>query len=155
MSAIIRRPGEGESRWFFGGGLHQWRLGSAETRGAFALLEDVLTRGKVTPLHLHPESDETTYILEGEILFRADSAEEVLGAGTVIMVPRGTAHAFKVLSETARILVVTPPPVEAFFRQASEASSPDGSGPVDFRKVGAAGKETGAMEILGPPPFRN
>jgi quercetin dioxygenase-like cupin family protein len=155
MSAIIRRPGEGESRWFFGGGLHQWRLTSTEIRGAFGLMEDVMTQGKVTPLHMHPDSDETTYILEGELLFRADTVEETLGVGSVVMVPRGVPHAFKVLSERARILVVTPPPVEAFFRQASEPSGPEGSGPVDFRRVGEAGKQTGAMEVLGPPPFRN
>jgi hypothetical protein len=71
------------------------------------------------------------------------------------MVPRGTPHAFKVLSERARILVVTPPPVEAFFRRASEPSSPGGDGPVDFKRVGEAGMHTGAMQILGPPPFRN
>ena len=51
--SIVRADGEGEKLWFYGGGVHTWKATSAETGGAFLLFEDVMTKGKVTPLHQH------------------------------------------------------------------------------------------------------
>jgi hypothetical protein len=48
---IIRGEGEGERRWFAGGGVHLWKATAEETDGAFNLLEVQMTRGKTTPLH--------------------------------------------------------------------------------------------------------
>ena len=64
--AIIRRDGEGERRWFAGGGVHVMKATAEETDGAFILLEDRMTRGKTTPLHTHPNLDETLIVLEGD-----------------------------------------------------------------------------------------
>ena len=64
---IIRAAGEGERRWFYGGGVHTWKCTAEETGGAFALLEDVMTEGKTTPLHRHPDCDEAVYVLEGAL----------------------------------------------------------------------------------------
>jgi hypothetical protein len=52
--SIVRADGEGEKLWFYGGGVHTWKATSDETGGAFLLFEDVMSKGKVTPLHLHP-----------------------------------------------------------------------------------------------------
>ena len=76
---IVRAAGEGEQRWFYGGGLHTWKAGAEETGGAFLLFEDRMERGKVTPLHTHP-SDETMYVLEGEVLVHMDGREHRVGA---------------------------------------------------------------------------
>src|SRR5512139_2366721 len=65
---IVRAEGEGEKRWFFGGGLHTWKASAAETNGSFFVAEDALVRGKMTPLHRHPQ-DELVYVIEGEILY--------------------------------------------------------------------------------------
>jgi hypothetical protein len=56
---IIRDAADGERRWFYGGGVHTWKATSEETNGAFLLFEDSMDRGKATPLHTHPDSDET------------------------------------------------------------------------------------------------
>ena len=55
----------------------------------------------------------------------------------------------------ARLLSLhTPAGGEAFFKAASEPVMEGGSHPgVDFAKVMAAGVESGAMTVLGPPPF--
>jgi quercetin dioxygenase-like cupin family protein len=149
---IVRGSGEGDRRWFFGGGQHVWKVTGDETRGAVAVFEDTLERGKVTPLHHHPESDEIIYVLEGEIRIHAAGAPETVGAGGVVFNPRGVAHAFVVTSERARLLVMVTPATqpESFYRA---ASVPGDAGPVDFAKIGQAAKETGATVILGPPPF--
>ena len=56
--------------------MHTWKATAEETGGAFLLFEDVMEQGKMTPLHTHPEADETMYVLEGEILMHLDGAED-------------------------------------------------------------------------------
>ncbi len=155
LAATVRDSGEGEKRWFCGGGLHTWLATSEETGGAFLLFEFVGEQGKVTPLHIHPASDETFYILGGEILLDLAGERRELSTGGVVVIPRGVPHAFMVVSPQARVLTLqTPGTDEAFYRIASEPA-PEGSAPipVDFARIHAAAQQTGAIEILGPPPF--
>jgi quercetin dioxygenase-like cupin family protein len=152
MKTIVQNDGEGEKHWFSGGGVHTWKVTAEQTQGMLGIFEDTLERGKTTPLHAHPESDEIVYVLEGEITIHNEGNPRTLGKGGVVFTPRGVPHAFVVTSERARILAIVTPAehVESFYRK---ASVPGESGPVDFGKVGAAAKETGATIILGPPPF--
>src|SRR4051794_5484918 len=94
--SLVRATGEGEHRRFFGGGIHIWKATAEETDGAFLLFEDRMAHGKVTPLHLHPESDETMIVLEGEILMHLDGVQHTVTAGGIASAPRGVPHAFKV-----------------------------------------------------------
>jgi quercetin dioxygenase-like cupin family protein len=153
--AVICQQDEGARRWFYGGGVHTWKVTSEQSGGAFLLFEDDLVAGKRTPLHQHPDSDETFLMLEGEILVHLDGEELAVGPGGVAMIPRGVPHAFLVTSPTARMLCLqTPGCGQAFFFGAShplEDSETDG--PVDFDKVMASAKENGGMVPLGPPPF--
>jgi len=152
MKTIVRNESDGEKRWFFGGGVHSWKVTAEETQGVLGIFEDTLERGKTTPLHSHPESDEIVYVLDGEILVYNEGNPRTIGKGGVVLTPRGVPHAFVVTSERARILSIVTPGAraESFYRK---ASTPGESGPVDFGKVGAAAEETGATIILGPPPF--
>jgi len=153
---VVRGEGEGEKLWFYGGGVHTWLATGAETGGVFLLFDDVMTSGKTTPLHSHPEVDETLYVLDGEILVHIDGREQTLGTGGVAMVPRGVPHAFLITSDRARILFLeTPGSSEAFYRGASETLTPalEASAPVDFDRVRASAARNGGIEILGRPPF--
>ena len=154
--AIIRAQGAGERRWFYGGGVHTWKATAQETAGAFLLFEDRMERGKMTPLHIHPESDETMYVLEGEILFHMDGTEHRIGIGGLAVAPRRVPHAFMVVSPVVRMLCLhTPGCCQAFYWDASEPMPPstDGSGVVDFARVQSSAAKNGGIEILGPPPF--
>jgi quercetin dioxygenase-like cupin family protein len=155
LTATVRDHGQGEKRWFCGGGLHTWLATAEETGGAFLLFEFVGEQHKVTPLHLHPGVDETFYVLDGEIQLALGEERRTLSAGGVAVIPRGVPHAFMVTSPEARMLtLLTPGNGEDFFRTASEPA-PEGSSPipVDFDRVREAAQQTGAIEILGPPPF--
>ena len=155
VTATVRESGEGERRWFCGGGLQTWKATAEETGGAFVAFEDEMQAGKVTPLHRHPSADETFYLLEGEILLDIDGQQRTLGAGGIAVLPRGLPHAFKVTSARARMLCLyTPGTGEDFYRLASEPA-PAGSSPapIDFDRIRDAATQTGAIEILGPPPF--
>src|SRR5215471_11265888 len=109
LAPIIRAPESGERRWFFGGGVHVWKVRAADSGGALMLFEDELVRGKCTPWHRHPESDETIYVIEGEISVHHDGREQAVGAGGVVVNPRGVPHAFRVTSERARLLCIVTP----------------------------------------------
>jgi len=155
LTATVRDSGEGEQRWFCGGGKHTWLATSEETGGSFLLFDFVGEQGKVTPVHIHPASDETFYVLEGEILLDLDGARRPLTGGGIAVIPRGLPHAFMVTSPEARFLTLqTPGTDEEFYRIASEPA-PEGSAPVpvDFDRIREAARQTGAIEILGPPPF--
>jgi quercetin dioxygenase-like cupin family protein len=152
MKTIVQDEGQGEKLWFYGGGVQTWKVSAGDSQGAVGVFEDRMARGKSTPLHTHPESDETVYVIEGEILIHGDGSPRTVGKGGVVFTPRGVPHAFMVTSEWARILLIATPGerAEGFYRSASVAGE---SGPVDFNKVGEAAQETGATVILGPPPF--
>ena len=153
---IIRGEGEGERLWFAGGGVHIWKATAEETDGAFLLVEDRMTQGKTTPLHTHPNVDETIIVLEGEILVYAEGREHRVGPRGVAVALRGAPHAFMVTSESALILTLqTPGSGEAFYRDASEpATAETDPARTDFDRVRAAAeRHPDLMQILGPPPF--
>lgn len=153
---IIRAAGEGDKQSFLGGGLHTWKLLAEDTDGAFFLFEDVMVQGKTTPLHRHPEADEMTYILEGEVIVKVDGKETRIGPGGMSFVPKGVPHAFLVVSDSARLLSLHSPgeASQEFYRGASEPATDDTSETVDIARLQASAKANPrGIEILGPPPF--
>jgi quercetin dioxygenase-like cupin family protein len=153
---IIRGEGEGERLWFAGGGVFTMKATAEETNGAFILLEDRMVQGKTTPLHTHPNMDETIIVLEGEILLYAEGREHRVGPRGVAVAPRGVPHAFMVTSESALILALqTPGSGEAFYREATEpATAETDPGRADWERLRAAAERNpDIIQILGPPPF--
>jgi quercetin dioxygenase-like cupin family protein len=146
--------GEGEALWFFGT-LLLLKTTAEQTSGRFCLCEQRARRGMATPLHRQPADDETFVVLEGELqFFLGDGTPVTAEPGTTVHVPAGAPHAFAVSSEAARLLVLTTPNHEAFFRAAGEpAPEPvlPPEAPPDMAKVGEAAARFG-VEILGPPP---
>lgn len=163
MNMQTRRPivldhDAGEALWF-NNDLLTLKATGAQTNGAYLLLEEVARKGKVTPLHTHPAEEETFYILDGEAVIHLDGDERSLGAGVLVSVPPGLPHAYIVTSEVARLLILITPgtgAMEQFFRHAAvpapERVLPE-AGPLDIDRIAAAAECTGAVAILGPPPF--
>ena len=99
LAPVIRRAGEGEKRWFFGGGVFTWKLSSANED--IGLWEVDMVEGKWTPIHTHPVS-ESMWVLDGQIQYRINDDEHELGAGDFVMVPAGVPHAFIVKSRNGQ-----------------------------------------------------
>jgi quercetin dioxygenase-like cupin family protein len=130
-----------------------WKVTTADNGGSFFLFEDEMDQGKTTPWHCHPDSDECSYLLEGECEVNIDGDVRSVSAGGMWMVPRGVSHAFIVTSAKARILAFQSPGAsEAFYLGASEPLG-DARGPVDFDKIREVAASTGATVVQGPPPF--
>ena len=147
---------DGEALWFFGM-LVTMKATAEQTGGRFLLIEEVAPRGTATPLHVHPEDDESFYVLEGEMTFYLEDGQPIPAtAGSFVHIPKGyVPHAFQVESETARFLVLTRPPHERFIRAAAEPAQartlPPPEAPVDMEKVMSAARANG-IEMIGPPP---
>jgi len=157
-TAIIRADGEGDAIWF-NNDLFTFKATSEETGSAFTLFEERSQRGKVTPLHLHPNADETFWVIDGEIRVYVDGAERTVEQGGVASVPRRMPHALMVTSELACILTIVTPgckELEMFFREVGEPATQrtiPPSAPLPMERLRAAAMRHGSVVILGPPPF--
>ncbi|MFO1449252.1 MAG: cupin domain-containing protein [Opitutaceae bacterium] len=110
----VRRSGLGRSRWFEGQ-LVTPLLTAAESR-QFAVVDFKVSPGVEPPRHSHQNEDELYYILDGEAEFFVGDDVYSTFAGTLVFVPRGTAHHLKVESNSLRaLLIITPPGFERFF----------------------------------------
>jgi len=154
---IVLAVADGE-HLFYDGGLLTFKATGAQTGDALLLFEVRMPQGKATPLHVHPDTDETFYALEGEVRVHITGAEDrVVSNGSVVVIPRGTPHAFAVISQAARLLVIMTPASaisETFFRLAGEPASDPSSPPppANPERFGAAVERSG-LKVLGPPPF--
>lgn len=157
VSPIRLENAAGELLWF-DGGLITLKATGAQTAGALLLIEAWMPRGKATPLHAHPDSDETFYVISGDLLAHVDGEDSKATTGGIMMIPRGAPHAFAVTSESARLLVVHTPAseiTESFFRAAGEpalAASLPPPNTRDLNRMKAAAEKSG-LRIMGPPPF--
>jgi quercetin dioxygenase-like cupin family protein len=96
---------------------------SAEETGSIAIVEHVFAPKALVPPHRHTREDETSYVVTGEIGFRADGQEVSLGPGGYIVKPRGELHSmWNAGSTPARMIeIVTPAGFERYFVELAEA----------------------------------
>lgn len=118
----VMQPGEGDSVPIPGFGA-VFKLTSRTTGGLVAIVEHPFAVGTITAAHRHTHEDEHSYVLAGEIGFRSDDNEVVLGPGGYITKPRGQMHAmWNAGTEPGRIIEVITPGggFENYFRELSE-----------------------------------
>jgi glyoxylate utilization-related uncharacterized protein len=73
--------------------------------------------GDQPPLHIHRDSDEAFYVLEGELTLWIGDEVHVLRAGDSVIAPRGVPHTLRNGDGGARSLVAsTPASFESFVR---------------------------------------
>ena len=148
-------PDEGEALWF-NGGLGLLKATGELTDGKFAAMELWAPKGFASPLHIHHDEDEFFVVLSGEVRVRhGDDVMEAV-AGSWIYGPRDIAHAFRVDSEEARLLLLFGPAgVERFFREGGKVARAIGLPPADEQFLDKeALKEIGSrygQEFIGPP----
>src|SRR5919108_1790813 len=99
--------GEGEPIWF-NGALVRLKSAGEWSDGRFVFAEITLPSGRATGLHID-QSDETFYVLDGEILFHLDGEEHRAGIGETVQIRRGVPHAFTAVTDTARFLYFNVP----------------------------------------------
>lgn len=92
--------------------------------GAYSLLEYLLSPGLKGPaVHYHSKSDETFYVLEGQVRFLVNNQSVETAAGSVVLVPRGTPHTFSnPYEQSAKMLsIFSPGGFEGYFEEYAAA----------------------------------
>ena len=130
-------PGEGKKLvWFTS------ELTLKASDPGIGAVEITMSPGEEPPLHVHSNEDEWFYLLEGEMAFHVGGEVLTGVAGSFVSFPRGIAHTFEVLSDSAAFVVFnTPGGFERMFELA----------PTTPEEAGRAMTEFG-MEIVGPHP---
>jgi quercetin dioxygenase-like cupin family protein len=146
-----------ENTYRYAGGTVSILLTGEDTGGRFSLWESVQKPGNEPPLHVHHDSDETFYILEGKMRFKIGDDIHEAGPGDILFGPREIPHTFKIKSAVARAMTIcTPSGFEEWFRDLGERATnfelPCKVEPIPaslFPKMLALGKRLGT-EILQP-----
>ena len=86
------------------------KLLGRETDGSIMMFEETLPAGTTSLHHLHYDSDEVAWVLEGEFAFQIGDDVTTGGPGTCAFMPRNIPHAWKNIgSETGRVLFLYTP----------------------------------------------
>ena len=141
---FVLEPGEG-NKFSVLGGVFTTKATGQDTKGAWAFYEYTEAAGGGPPLHTHPW-DEAFYILEGEVEIQTGKQTIVATPGYFINIPGETAHAFKILSPSARfIALVSPAEASEFYEEMGRFAS---TAPPDMGKFQAIADKHGVRLIL-------
>src|SRR5665647_3667216 len=89
----VVHPGEGRAGGLAPGVGVVFKIDGEDSGGALSIVEHPFAVGALVPPHIHNLEDEYSIVLEGEIGFRSNDREVVLGPGGYIIKPRGEVHA--------------------------------------------------------------
>jgi quercetin dioxygenase-like cupin family protein len=145
----------GQDYWLLGS-LATVHVAGRRTEDPCCVVEFLNPPDDMLPLHVH-RSDQTTYLLEGEIIVYLPGESHVLGPGQCIYHPAGVRKTERVTSSApARALDINAPAgFDRFIAAAGEKASshslpPLSDEPPDFERITALAAEHG-IDILGPP----
>ena len=126
-------------------------LGGA-TGDSIMMFEETVPAGTKSTFHLHHDSDEIAYVLEGEVTFLIGDEVTVGGPGACAFMPCGVAHAWKNTGiETGRVLFMYAPAAAGkWFEDLQKLHRPVAS--VDAEEIAAIHRRY-QWEIVGPSPL--
>jgi len=102
-AGYVLQPGEGAR----GQDDPDVKASRVSTDGALTVIDSDTTGG--APRHVHAHEDEAFYVLDGTITVECGEDAWELGLGAFVFLPRGVPHAWDVVGERARVLIVTAP----------------------------------------------
>jgi mannose-6-phosphate isomerase-like protein (cupin superfamily) len=130
-------------------------LAEVLAEGDHSVLEMHAPAGDQPPLHVHHDSDEGFFVLEGEVTVWAGDVRHELGPGQFALGPKGVPHTYRVGSDgPARFLVTASDGSFARFVQAYGVPAPRRELPPreapEAERLARLAVEHG-IELLGPP----
>jgi quercetin dioxygenase-like cupin family protein len=149
LAPVVVPPGGGQCIRAFGNAL-LLKLTGEQTGNAVSLALAEAAPHHGPPLHVHDREDEIFIILEGQYRVFSEGEWSDAGPGSVVFLPRGVAHTFRVESdEPGRHWVITTSgDFGHYFLDCAEVFAVPG--PPDAARLGAIGATHG-MRIVGPP----
>ena len=144
---VVVPPGGGKHLAEASGQAMSMKLFGRETGESVTLFEQTVpTDSKSSWLHLHRDSDEIAWVLEGEFTFKIGDQVTTGGPGTCAFLPRNVPHAWKNSGDRpGRVLFLyTPAGAGRFVEEMVERPADD-----DFNKR----LQESGWEVLGPNPL--
>ena len=128
------------------------KLRGGETGGSIMMFEKTVPAGTKSTFHLHHDSDEVAYVLNGEVTFLVGDDVTVGGPGTCAFMPRGVRHAWKSTgAQAGRVLFLyTPARAGGLIEEQQRTGRKFGS--MNERELAEILKRH-AWELLGPSPL--
>jgi len=147
--ATIAHAGQGTRVRAFGSEL-LFALSTEQTGGVLSLGLAEVPAGHGPPPHVHDSDDELFLILEGEYSFYVDGEWSDASAGSVVFLPRGTEHTFKVVGSAPgkHWTLTTPGGFDRFYARCAEVFAVPG--PPNFAQLSAISAEHG-YRFTSPP----
>jgi len=122
------------------------KIGSEQTDGRYAVIEDVSPVGGGPPLHVHRYEDEVFYVLEGEVEFQLGDQRFRAKAGSTAFLPREIPHTFRNVGRIPSkvLVVIIPARFVGFFDEVHALTKPT---PEQAMELG----KTYGLTFLPPP----
>jgi quercetin dioxygenase-like cupin family protein len=144
-------------------GRYTFKTDAQQSRGDLIQMLVRDSRGAATPMHVHHGTDETFYLIEGEMTVYVGDERHDVKAGDFVFGPRGVPHCWIATSETIEMLVTLGPAgtegdngtgIAGFF---SEVASQVGEGEkpapaMPDQELFATRMLHYGIELVGPPP---
>lgn len=150
MSVPVRIPNENEVDVVFGDRIWVAYTGE-QTGGALGALVAELPPQSGPGLHVHDESDEFFYIIEGDFRFKMGDRVIEASTGACLFVPRGVPHGFMNIGSYAGKVMATFTPAGPEITFIEVPTWPDG--PPDEQRLADLNKRT-RSRLLGHPLAR-
>jgi mannose-6-phosphate isomerase-like protein (cupin superfamily) len=115
----------GIPRWF-NGDLYEIKLSIEQTGGNLGLVVASVPPGGGPPPHVHQQSDEAFFVLDGELDFLDGDRTFSAATGDTVFLPRNTVHRFHNpgIRPAKMLFIYTPGGVEKLFVEAGEEPTP-------------------------------
>jgi quercetin dioxygenase-like cupin family protein len=143
------------------GNLLHFHARSADTGGAYCLVESLTAPGAGAPPNRHPSDDEAFYVLDGSFEFTVNDETVSATTGSFVKIPNGAVHTFKNTGDKpGRLLIINSPGKahEGFFSQAGDPMPPGTrelpppTGAPDIPRVLEIGRRNGLEFLLPKQP---
>jgi mannose-6-phosphate isomerase-like protein (cupin superfamily) len=119
-------PNKGGVTTWFNGDIYSTKLTGQQTGGQIGLVEATVPPGGGPAPHVHERTDETFYVVNGELEFLDGDKTFTASAGDVLFLPRGTVHRFRNpgIQPAGLVFIYTPGGAEGLFVEGGDEPRP-------------------------------
>jgi mannose-6-phosphate isomerase-like protein (cupin superfamily) len=119
-------PNKGGVTTWFNGDIYSIKLTGQQTGGQIGLVEATVPPGGGPAPHIHERTDETFYVVNGELEFLDGDKTFTASAGDVVFLPRGNVHRFHNpgVQPARLVFIYTPGGAEGLFVEGGDEPQP-------------------------------
>ena len=135
------------------GGRYEFKATGADTANEYTLVEVRASKDFAVPMHVHDAENEGFFVVSGSVRLIIDERIVDIGAGEFAFAPSGTAHAFKLASDDAALLLMISPGAhgpEGMIREMADRPGAPVTAP-NMETLGRIAAKHGTR-IVGEPP---